>query len=300
MSDDAFHPYDEPAHLRALAARTPDYADVQYAIIEGFRPLLLDLTLPSNASGAVPLVVCIHGGAWITGSHKATHDDYVGYPMVWDALLAEGLAVASIQYRHSGEAAFPAQLHDAKAAVRWLRRFGPELGIDTDRIGVWGESAGGHLAALLAMNTSDPTLEGEVGVVGVPSTVNAAVLWYPPTDLTTLQVQMIGGSTVDHDELDSPESLLLGTTITSAPTLARWASPVTHVSAAAAPMVLIHGDADTVVPFAQSRGLFDALKAAGIEAELVRVAGAEHCFTGVDARPIASRTAADFARLLAR
>jgi acetyl esterase/lipase len=296
--DDAFHPFDQPSQLRALIRRNPDYRDIQYAVVEGFRPLLMDLTLPKDALGVVPVVMCIHGGAWLTGSHKATPDDYVGYPIVWDALLDQGLAVASIQYRHSSEAPFPAQIHDAKAAVRWLRRFGPELGVDPERLGVWGESSGGHLAGLLAMNTTDPLLEGTVGVLTAPSTIRAAVLWYPPTDLTTIQQQMKPGSWVTHDQLDSPETRLLGARVVDVLKFARQASTITHVNSSAATVLLVHGEADEVVPFAQSEVLHKALKDVGVTTTLIAVAGADHCFEGVDLYPLAAKTAEEFARRL--
>lgn len=298
--DDAFHAYDEPSMLRTLKPwREPTFRDVQYAVVEGFRPLLLDLTLPDDTDGALaPVVVCIHGGAWATGSNKATPDDYIGYPMVWEALHRRGLAVASIQYRHSAEAVFPAQLHDVKAAIRWLRRFGTELGLDPDRIGVWGESAGGHLAALLAMNTDSGALEGTVGVVAESSSVRAAVCWFPVTDLTTLQQQSMPGSWLQHDQPDSFESRLIGGPVASNVDDARQASPVSHVSDSAASVLLVHGDADEIVALAQSEQLRDTLEAVDVPVRLVTVPGADHCFLGVDPAPLADLTADELARRL--
>jgi acetyl esterase/lipase len=300
--DDAFHAFDEPAQLRSLKPwREPTFRDVQYAVVEGFRPLLLDLTVPESTDGRlVPVVVCVHGGGWATGTNKVTPDDYIGYPTVWEAFYQRGLAVASIQYRHSSEALFPAQLHDVKAATRWLRRYGAEIGLDAGRIGVWGESAGGHLAALLAMNTTDDDLEGTVGVVDESSTVDAAVCWFAVSDLTTLQQQSAAGSWLRHDRPDSFESRLIGGVVESNRDAARRASPVSYVNPSAAPLLLMHGDADEIVALAQSEQLRDALDAVGAQVQLVTVPGADHCFLGVDLAPLAELTAAELASRLHR
>ena len=154
------------------------HAGIEYARVMGFRPLRMDLLLPAAASGPVPVVIWIHGGAWLFGSRL--------YGAVTEpacrSLLERGLAVALVEYRLSGEAHFPACLHDVKAAVRWLRHFGSSVGVDGEAIAVWGESAGGHLAALLATNAADERLDGTLGLTGCSSNVIAAVAWYPPTD----------------------------------------------------------------------------------------------------------------------
>jgi acetyl esterase/lipase len=298
--DEHPHAYDDPGRLHTFTPwRDPSYRDVQYAIAEGYRPLLLDLTLPAERRHPAPVVVCIHGGAWITGSHKSTPDEPVDHQSIWDAFLARGLAVASVQYRHSAEAVFPAQLHDLKAAVRWLRRYGNELGLDPDRIGVWGESAGGHLAALLALNTSLPELEGDIGVTGVDSHVRAAVAWYPPTDLTSIQEQMPIGSTFRHDVPDSPESLLLGSTPASDPARAVQASPITYVGPGSAPILLVHGDRDDVVPYEQSASLHQRILQNGQVSTLLTAPGANHCFSGVDPLPYIEATADELQSRLA-
>lgn len=297
--DDAFHAFDEPRQLHALNTwREPTFRDVQYAVIEGYRPLLMDITLPDNAAGPVPVVVCVHGGSWIGGSHKATHDDYIGYPGVWEAILSQGLAVVPVQYRLAREHRFPAQLHDVKAAVRWLRRFGGDLGLDPTRIGAWGESAGGHITSLLAMNTTDPVLEGGEGVTGVPSSVKAVVSWFPPTELSSLQSQMLPGSTERHDMPDSMGSILLGGVPTEDLELAAFGSPTRYASDAAAPLLLIHGDADMLIPHAQSEALRDALASAGGDVRLITIPGADHCFPGAERLPIAELTASELARRL--
>ena len=297
--DEEIHAFDEPQQLRSLNRwREPTFRDVQYAVVEGYRPLLMDITVPDNVSGPVPVVVCIHGGGWVAGSHKPTPDAYIGYPLIWEAILSQGLAVASIQYRLAREQSFPAQLHDAKAAVRWLRRFGGEVGLDPTRIGAWGDSAGGHIASLLAMNTTDPVLEGENGVIGVPSTVMSAVAWFPPTELSSMQSQMLPGATARHDVPDSPASILLGGIPSDDSELAAFGSPTSYVSGAAAPVLLVHGDADMLVPHAQSEALRDALQSVGGDIRLVTVPGEDHGFTGADLLPIAELTAEELARRL--
>jgi acetyl esterase/lipase len=151
----------------------------------GFRPLQLDVWVP-EVSAPPPLVVWIHGGAWLFGDRRYLPET-LRSNQHFDESLAAGLAVASIDYRHSREASFPAQLHDAKAAIRYLRAHSEALGIDTARIGVWGESAGGHLAALVGLTDRRPDLEGDLGAVGPSSAVDAVVDWYGPSDLAAMQ-----------------------------------------------------------------------------------------------------------------
>src|SRR3954471_2644666 len=149
-----------------------------YAAIPGVRPLELDLVLPPEPATAVPLVVFLHGGGWYVGSRHSVGPAYADTrPTPFERLAQAGIGVASVDYRLSGEAVWPAQLHDAKAAVRWLRARAEELGIDPDRVAAWGESAGGHLAELLGLVT-DPALEGDVGVPGGSSAVSAVAAWY--------------------------------------------------------------------------------------------------------------------------
>lgn len=149
------------------------YSGVTYAAPMGYRPLLLDLWVPDGHMSP-PLVVWIHGGAWLFGDRRYLPET-LRPNQLFDESLAAGLAIASIDYRHSREAPFPAQLHDSKAAIRYLRAHSDELGIDTDRIGVWGESAGGHLAALLGLTGQRQDLEGDLGAVGPSSAVDVVV-----------------------------------------------------------------------------------------------------------------------------
>ncbi|MEV4822198.1 alpha/beta hydrolase [Micromonospora sp. NPDC049274] len=264
-----------------------EYRDIVVHEVAGFRPLTLDLVVPVDAPEPVPVLVWIHGGAWLFGSPKQ--------PAAWlmeadpfTAAIRAGFAVASAQYRLSGEAPFPAQLDDVKAVVRWLRREGGTVGVDRDRIGVWGESAGGHLASLVALTGDDRD----------DSVVGAAVCWYAPSNLLTMQVQAHESATIDHDAADSPESLLIGGAVAENPERGRAASPIGYVTAQAPPMLLIHGDQDLLVPVGQSEELAAALAAVGVEVELSVVPGAGHCFTGVPLEPVVRDSLAFFTRVL--
>ena len=182
-------------------------AGVPYAAIPGIRPLELDLWLPPAGETAVPVVVFLHGGGWRLGSRHSAGPAYRGAePGPFEQFAQAGIAVASIDYRLSGEAIWPAQLHDAKAAVRWLRRRSAELGIDPTRIAAWGESAGGHLAELLGLTSDDGALEGEIGVVCSSSSVAAVAAWYAPSDIASI-ANDLGADPLDPS---SREALLIG------------------------------------------------------------------------------------------
>ena len=146
--------------------RVHTHPGIEYAAVLGYRPLLLDLYLPDPGAspGQAPVVLFLHGGGWGLGSRTEVGPPFDDWqPSFFERLAQAGFAVASADYRLSGEARFPAQLHDAKAAVRWLRRNAGEYQLDGDRIVAWGASAGGHLAALLGLTGDVPGLEGSVG-----------------------------------------------------------------------------------------------------------------------------------------
>ncbi|MFF4779851.1 MULTISPECIES: alpha/beta hydrolase fold domain-containing protein [Streptomyces] len=268
------------------------YRDVEYARLDGYRPLLLDLSIPST-HGLSPLVVLIHGGAWLGGSKNIEPPDIADFGVLQSRLLEEGIAVASIQYRLSCEATFPAQLHDVKAAIRWLRNAAPALGIDPERIASLGASAGGHLAVFLGTNTTATDLEGTVGLTGPSSAVCASVGWYPPTRLDTMQAESMPGTPFTaHSAPDSPESRLIGHAVSERPDLARHASPISHVSGATAPTLLVHGTLDQVVPHEQSVAHHGALDEAGVPNRLELVEGADHGFFGGDVDAIVETTVA--------
>jgi len=265
------------------------WSDVVYADVSGVS-LVMDITVP-RATGPVPVVAYLHGGAFAMGSHKASETAIPARP-IWAALLGAGFAVASVQYRLSAEAIFPACVHDVHAAVRWLRAYGPDLGLDPNRIAAWGDSAGGYLAAMLALDIDDESVTGVLGVPDVSAHVTAAVSWYPPTNFTTMDAQAIPGSVVSHSAPDSPESQLIGATVHDEPELALRASPVSYVTANAAPLLLLHGSLDRTVPAGQSAEIYELLTAAGAPVEFDLIDGADHVFMAVDFEPVIEKSIA--------
>lgn len=255
-------------------------AGVPYAGLPGARPIELDLWLPPETSdvteGRCPAVVFLHGGGWRLGSRHGAGPAYAGVsPHPFELVAQAGIAVASVDYRLSGEATFPAQLHDAKAAVRWLRARAGEIGVDAERIAAWGESAGGHLALLLGLTGTDADLEGSVGVPG-SSAVAAVVAWYAPSDILSLP----GDLGADPHDGGSREAMLLGAPAATVPERAAQAGPISHVCADAPPTLLLHGRADRAIPAVQSERLHRALVAAGADAGLHLYDGADHMWLG--------------------
>ncbi|SFF87503.1 alpha/beta hydrolase [Blastococcus tunisiensis] len=254
------------------------YAGAVYAAVPGYRALELDLWVP-DAGGPVPLVVWVHGGAWMSGNRRFL-PPVLRPGQLFDELLAAGLAVATIEYRHAREARFPAQLHDAKAAVRWLRHHADRLGLDPARVGIGGESAGGHLAALVGLTAHRPDLEGDVGVVGPSSAVDAVLDWYGVASAETMpEVDLppeVAARLSPADLVPPLEVLLDGADAATRAAV----SPVAHVRPGAPPFLLVHGTADPVVPYAQSEVLAEALVAVGADVQLVPVPDAGHGFDG--------------------
>lgn len=237
--------------------------DLPY-VASGHERQVLDLYLP--ATGKAPLVVWIHGGGWQNGSKDRS-------PAT--VLLADGFAVASINYRLSSHAVFPAQIEDCKAAIRWLRAHASDHGYDPDRIAAWGSSAGGHLVALLGA-TGD-TREFDVGAhLDRSSRVQAVVDFFGPADLLTMGAQSAPGGRINHDAPDSPEAKLIGGPVQENKDRSRRASPLTYVSSGDAPFLIVHGDADPLVPLRQSENLQTALQKNRVEATLYVVKGGGH------------------------
>lgn len=237
---------------------------IVFAEREGYRALELDLYRPSEAEqapdGLWPLLVYVHGGGWrVSHRSRAPRETREWTRGVFERLTDAGFVVAAPDYRLSGEARFPAQLDDALEALRWLHASAGDLGVDPGRTYLWGASAGGNLAALVALTTDAPPVAG-------------VVCWYPVTDLPAL----------DQDEgaSDTYEAHLLGGPIAQRLDLAKAASPVTYVHGGAPPFLLQHGEDDTWVPHDQSVRLAEALRAAGGSVELESVPGADHFFGG--------------------
>src|SRR3954451_16962648 len=272
-----------PGHVRPDGVTR--YDGVAYAILPGVRPLLMDVWVPPS-DRPPPVVVWIHGGAGREGDRRYLPPT-MPHESLFEKAVSAGLALATIDYRLSGEPKFPAQLHDVKAAIRYLRHYARALGIDGERIGIGGESAGGHLAALAALTGDGPAeLEGDVGRPGPSTRIDCAAPWYALLDTRPLDLS--------HPD-DVVATLLGGRTAE----LAERASPVHYVTAGAPPFLLLHGERDGVVPIEQSERMHAALRAVGADTEFVPVPGADHCFDGYpDVGALLDRTVAFWRRTL--
>lgn len=238
--------------------------------------LKLELLVPAGAAGPVPVVVWIHGGGWKAGSRVPIPN------RVFD-LCARGYAVASVDYRLTGAALWPAQIQDVKGAVRWLRAHANQYGLDPGRFAAWGESAGGHLASVLGLSGGISTvtaggttvdLEGSTGGnLDRSSRVQAVVHWYGATDF--LQMAWYP-STVNHESATSDESRLVGGAIRTRPEIVATANPISYADADDPPLLAMHGTLDKLIVFNQSQLLVDALRDAGASAVLRPVQGAGH------------------------
>lgn len=257
-----------PGRMTALPPQT--LRDIEYARI-GNQSLKLDLYLPEG-QGPFPVIIWIHGGGWTSGDKDLDADD----PQVRQT--TRGYAVASIDYRLSQQAHFPAQIEDCKAAVRWLRARAGNYNLDPARIAVWGASAGGHLAALLGTSGDVIELEGSEDNQGYSSRVNAVVDWFGPTDLLKMSTDSLPFpcNLLDHDSPFSPESLLIGCAIQTCRERTEKANPIRYVTGDDPPFLIMHGDHDCLVGPQQSRRLYDALTAVSARASLKIIAGAGH------------------------
>ena len=238
-------------------------SDVEYARV-GDHSLKLDLHLPPSRAKS-PLILWVHGGAWRTGSKS---------DMPLAKLVREGYAVASIDYRLSTQARFPAQIHDLKAAVRFLRGHGKEWLLPKEKILVAGDSAGGHLSALVGVSNGQAALEGEIGNDRSQSSdVQGIISFYGGANLTTILSQSTPhGLKVRVPALD----LLLGGQPEQLPTLARLASPMFHVDKKDPPLLLLHGDQDPQMPVNQALELAGAYEKVKAPVQLEIVHGAGH------------------------
>lgn len=290
-------------------AQPPTVDDLAYATVtndDGSQTILrLNLWQNSTGNEPAPLVIWIHGGAWLGGSYNSP-------PPPLESLLESGFAVASVQYRFSGAAIFPAQIHDVKGAVRFLRTNADEYNLDPKRFAAWGSSSGGHLTALLATSGDVTEAEGTTGGnLAFSSRIQAAVDYFGPTDLLQMDsdVTTPPGSIINHDAPNSPESQLIGfdgpgegigilrenLTNPDSPfpekaALVRLANPIEHVTPEDPPIFIAHGDQDPLVPTNQSVRLATALEANHIEHVMRVVTGAGHGFgqqgSRVDAQAI--------------
>jgi acetyl esterase/lipase len=246
-----------------LPAGTTVHRNIPY-VTNGHERQKLDLYLPQSDK-PLPLIIWIHGGAWRAGSKD------FGVPLDY---LADGYAVASINYRLSQHAIFPAQIQDCKAAVRWLRANAQNYNLDPNHFAAWGPSAGGHLVALLG--TTGDINEFDVGEnLSVSSRVQAVVDYFGPTDFLQMEAHRLPNGMV-HDSPDSPESKLIGGNVQDNPDKVARANPITYITSDDPPFLIVHGDTDPLVPHHQSELLEAALKNANVPVTFYTVKGGGH------------------------
>jgi len=258
-SDPAAPPSFPPGNT-PLVPTTRTFSDAAYGALAQHR---LDVYLPATGNGPFPLVIWVHGGGWRNG------DKALEAAAPQRRVLAAGYALASVGYRLSSVALWPAQIHDVKAAVRHLRANAAQYFVDTARFGAWGSSAGGHLVSLLGTSGGNSTLEGaSLGNAAYSSRVKAVVDWFGPIDFNQMDPMLaaIGchapGSVV-HGGPNSPEAQLLGAPIGQVPALVAQANPVTYVTPDDPPFFIQHGTADCSVPRGQSEHFRAVLAGAG-------------------------------------
>lgn len=229
---------------------------------------------PQHQGGSHPLIIWIHGGAFRVGSKEGNENNPLHFEYV-----TQGYALASINYRLSQHAIWPAQIEDCKAAVRWLRAHAAEYQLDPNRFAAWGPSAGGHLVAMLG--TAGHVSEFEVGeYLNVSSRVQCVVNYFGPTDFLQMDDQRLPDGMI-HNAPDSPESELVGGNIQEHPEKVARANPITYipqdnVTTNMPPMLVVHGDQDPLVPHGQSVLLVDALEKAGADVTFYTVKGGGH------------------------
>jgi acetyl esterase/lipase len=243
---------------------------------------LLDLYLPPRHDKPVPVLIYTGGSAWFFDNGK----DSAGW--VAAKLLPEGYAVAGVSVRSSSQTHFPGQLHDIKAAIRWLRANAARYHLDANHIGIMGDSSGGWASAIAATTGDVSALEGNLGTTGVSSAVQAAVAFYPPTTLIEMDrwalhnckpgLGMRGIATGEfcHDDADSPESNMIGCAIQGCTDKALAADPARYISAADPPILILHGESDPLVPHNQGERLYMALQKACHDAIFVSLPLAGH------------------------
>jgi acetyl esterase/lipase len=242
--------------------------DIEYAQAGG-QSLRLDIYSPKKPAGKLSVVVWIHGGSWNSGSKDFCP---IGF------MAAQNLAIVSIDYQLDNVAPFPAQLYDCKSAIRWLRANADKYNLDAEHIGIFGASAGGHLALLLATTADNRKMEGDVGDnLNFSSRVQCVCAFYPPTELN----QLVSDPKIRVD-VNGDVAKLIGGAVAQNVDKALAASPLTYVDKNCAPVFLMHGGADELVPPEQSQIFYEALLKAGVKAQLEIVHGKGH---GIIASP---------------
>ena len=257
-------------------SRVDIHRDLPYATVDG-RSLSLDLYMPEGTNGDCPVVLYLHGGAFMVGS-KANNVEERLIPVA-----RNGIAIASAEYRFSDVATYPAQVHDVKAAVRWLRANADEYGYSAERVGAWGASAGGYLALMLGLTAGSHEHEGALGEhVELESSVDAVTAWFAVADLPVADLGPPAGRELPPFIVGPPPqpsvlARLLGVqSVADNLELARTASPAHRAAGASVPFLLMHGDADGLVGEDQSQRMHAALIEEGADSTLLMIAGANH------------------------
>jgi acetyl esterase/lipase len=287
-----------PDRITKWAGGVTSHADVVYSSPPGFRPLVVDIYMPSKKGGAKPLVLYIHGGGWVAG-HTRHSGALSNFPAVLAKLASEGFVVASLEYRLAGETGFPAQLQDSRAAIRFLKANAAKYGIDPAKVGVWGGSAGGHLSALTAYSCGDTSLDPALAAAGsatpapagsaTPAPAGSAtpapagsecvqslVSWYGVFDFAAI----INRPLSSNGQVSPENQLLRCRPVECDPARIAAVSPVSYIDADDPPSLLIHGEKDAVVDVSQSRIAEARLKAAGVPVESIYIPGVDHSFIG--------------------
>jgi acetyl esterase/lipase len=242
-------------------------ADVTYSVIPGFRPLVLDLYQPAGEARK-PLVVFVHGGGWVGGNTRHS-GALANFPLALAELAAEGFVIASVEYRLSREAPFPAALQDVRAALRYLKDNADKYRIEPSKVAIWGGSAGGQLAALAAVSCGDQALDAAPAQPR-SECVQGAAVWYGVFDFGPVVAAGADGSVGRYLDCDGS---------CSAATVRR-ASPVSYLSQDDPPFLLIHGEQDRTVDVAQSRSFEAALRKEGVEVRSLYIPNVDHSFIG--------------------
>ena len=253
---------------------TPDYANLNYAG-DNLEAHQLDIYLPKSGLSKYKVVVIIYGSAWFANNAKSMAFMSIGKP-----LLDAGFAVVSINHRSSGDAKFPAQINDVKAAIRFVRAYADKYKLDTSFIGITGFSSGGHLSALAGVTNGVKTktfgktsvdIEGKVGnCLSQSSRVDAVVDWFGPVDMSRME------NCATVKDAKSPEAALIGGAPADNPDVVKLISPIFYVNNKCPKFIVIHGTADSVVPYCQGENFSKQLKSVGKLAEFISVTDGQH------------------------
>jgi acetyl esterase/lipase len=257
----------------------------------GYRSIQLDVRVPRDVSNP-PLVLWIHGGAWLMGDRRYLPETFAPN-QIFDAIINAGMAVATIDYRHSMEAAFPAQIHDVKSAIRYLKKYAPTFGFNPEKIGVMGESAGAFLAVFAAFTRKIDTYNGKDGVTEGDHNILTCVDWYGAADFTMPErlkaspeeVERLGDAIPEWYRI-GPERLMFRDYLDDLTYKTTMSPARTHFHDSP-PILIMHGDADQVVNIEHSNRLIASLHSAGIEHEYEIVEGANHIWMGATPERIA-------------